>query len=148
MAPNQRFRKFLRNYFSPRTKIFVFWLFGIGAFFTYVCPLGDLFPKFRRVSDSAIEYAVAAGSMLVARGFGHLLYDELKGSGAFKALTLASSGLVIVAFIFVMLSVSLRPRFPLYLISSHRGQAAAIVILFSAAYGFFAQRRNYRKRSG
>jgi len=66
--------------------------------------------------------------MLVPRGFGYAIYDSLK-EGALTALGRALSGFIIVAFIFYFLSVCIKPGFPLYLISSPRGQGLAVVIL-------------------
>jgi len=139
MALAQRFREVPRNYFTPDTKKFIFWLLGIGAFVGFIW-IGDIFPKIRAAGWSAIEYAVVAYSILAARGFGYAIYDQLK-EGALKALGFALSGFIIVAFIFYFLSVCIKPGFPLYLISSPRGQGAFIVILCSATYGFLSARR-------
>jgi hypothetical protein len=101
-----------------------------------------MFPKFGEVGWVAIEYAIVALLMGVAAGYGRMIHDDLHENGVFSAVRYVASGLVLTAFGLALVSISLKPGFPMYLLSVDRGRGSCIVMLCSAVYGYFAQKRD------
>jgi hypothetical protein len=140
----QIFRKWLKNNHTADSKKCIYWLIGICAFFAFVWT-DSVSPNFYWAGWAAIEYALVAFLMGAAAGFGRATYDELHEKGMLAAVKLAMSGLFLVAIGFAILSICLKPGFPLYLLTLKRGRGVCIVILCSAIYGYFAHKRDNSK---
>jgi len=139
-----RIQEWLRDRDIPFEKRCIRWLVGIGVLFGFLWS-DSIFPSFYQAGVAAIEFAVVALLMRVESGFGRATYDELhKKNGVLRSVSVAASGLLLLAVGFALVSISLKPGLPLYLFSVRRGRGACIILLCSVLYGFFAQRSDAR----
>jgi hypothetical protein len=138
---SKRVRYWLNDRLTPGYKTCICWLLGIVGFFAFL-HFGDIFPEFREAGWSAIEYAVVALLMALAAGIGRAIYDVVHEDGAFSAVGLAAAFLFLIFGGFWLVSISIKPGFPMYLLNLDKGRGACIVILCSTVYGYFAQKRD------
>lgn len=120
---------------------FLRWVLGICAFFGFVW-IDSVSHEAYWTGWAAIEYAVVAGLICTASGFGRSIYDDGSANGVFSAIRWLVCGLFLLAIGFYFVSICMKPGFPLHLFSLRHGRGAFIAILCSAVYGFFAQRRD------
>lgn len=144
MGISRQIQEWRRDRYIPFGKRYIRWLVGICVLVGFVWS-DSVFPSFYRSGLAAIEFAVVGLLMRVASGFGRATHDEVhKKNGVLRAVSLAASGLFLLAVGFALLSISLKPGFPMYLLGRTRGRGACILFLCSAIYGYFAQRNSAR----
>jgi hypothetical protein len=117
------------------------WLLGVGAFLLWIWS-DSWCPALYWTVMAAVEYAIVAYLMRVGSGFGHAIYEEFHKSGVLRAVYWVVCGLVLLAFGFYLISISLKPGFPFYVFGLSRGRGACLVILCSVVYGFFAAKHD------
>lgn len=127
-----------------QNKYAIWLLVGVCAYFLFLW-VSDVFPLFHAVAIFAIEYLLVAYLIRVCAGYGCMLYERWEKHGILSTIGYAIIGLFFMTLGFLVMSVCLKPGVPLHLFKSHRGQGVCIILICSAVYGFFAERRRLRK---
>jgi hypothetical protein len=139
----QTLRLRLASFFTSKPGL---WLLVIGAVILWLWS-DSWCPALYWTVMAAFEYAVVAYLMRVCAGCGCMIYDEFHKNGVLRAVYLAAAVLVLLAFGFYFISISLKPGFPFYAFTLCRGRGACMVFIGSVLYGFFVEKRKHARHA-